>query len=74
MTRWWLRLRTTDEAGGFEDLLLALLLAPQVSERVDNHAEDEVEDDDDDDEEEEQVVHHAGGEQRLLEEVRGAHR
>ena len=59
--------RTTDEAGCLEDLFLALFLAPQVSECVDDHAEDEVEDNDDDDEEEEQVIHHAGGKKRLLE-------
>jgi len=59
-------LRTTDEAGCLQNLLLPLLLAPQVSKRVDDDAEDEVEDNDDNHEEEEQVVHHAGGEQGLL--------
>lgn len=57
---------TADETGGLEDLLLPLLLAPQVGEGVDDDAKDEVEHDDDDHEEEEQVVHHSGCEQRLL--------
>lgn len=57
---------TTDEAGGLQYLLLPLLLAPQVSERIDDDAEDEVEDDDDDQEEEEQVVDHPASKQRLL--------
>lgn len=57
---------TADEAGRLQDLLLPLLLAPQVGEGVDDDAEDEVQDDDDDDEEEQQVVNHSGCEQRLL--------
>lgn len=56
------RLLTADEAGGLQDLLLLLLLATQVGEGVDDHAEDEVQDDDDDDEVKQQVVHDAGGE------------
>ena len=57
---------TADETGGLQDLLLPLFLTPQVGERVDDDAKDEVEDDDDDDEEEEQVVNHAAVEQGLL--------
>lgn len=59
-------LPTADEAGGLENLLLPLLLAPQVSERVDDDTKYQVEDDDDDDEEEEKVVHHASSKQRIL--------
>lgn len=59
-------LLTTDEAGGLQDLLLPLLLTPEVGEGVDDHTKDEVEHDDDDDEEEEQVVHDACCKQRLL--------
>lgn len=58
--------RTTDETGGFQDLLLSLFLAPQVSKRVDDDAKDQVENDDDDDEEEQEVVDHSGCKQRLL--------
>lgn len=57
---------TADETRGLEDLLLPLLLAPQVSEGVDDDAEDEVEHDDDDHEEEEEVVDHSGCKQGLL--------
>lgn len=59
-------LRTTDETGGFKDLLFSLLLASQVCKRVDDHAEDQIENDDDDDEEEEKVVNHSSRKQRLL--------
>lgn len=58
--------RTTDETGGFQDLLLPLFLASQVSERVDDDAKDEVKNDDDNDEEEQEVVNHSGRKQRLL--------
>lgn len=57
---------TTDEAGGLQYLLLPLLLAPQVGERIDDDAEDEVEDNDDDNKEEQQVIHHTGCKQRIL--------
>lgn len=43
-----------------------MLLAPQVSKRVDDDAKDQVENDDDDDEEEQEVVDHSGRKQRLL--------
>jgi len=48
--------QTAYEAGVLEDVVLALLLGPQIGERVDDHSEDQVEDDDDEDEEEEEVV------------------
>ena len=56
---------TADEARVLEDLLLLLLLAPQVGEGVNDHTEDQVEYDNDDDEEEEEVVDDAGGEEGL---------
>lgn len=58
--------RTADETGGFQDLLLPLLLASQVSEGVDDDTKDEVEYDDDHHEEEQKVVNHSGCKQRLL--------
>lgn len=58
--------RTADETGGFQDLLLPLLLASQVSKGVDDDTKDEVEYDDDDHEEEQKVVNHSGCKQRLL--------
>ena len=58
---------TADETGGFQDLLLPLFLASQVSEGVDDDTEDEVKNDDDNNEEEQQVVNHSGCKQRLLE-------
>lgn len=57
---------TANEAGGLQDLLLALFLAPQVSKGVNDHTEDEVENDDDDDEEEQQVVHHTSSKHGFL--------
>ena len=57
---------TADETGRLQDLLLPLLLAPQVGECVDDDTEDEVQNDDDDDEEEQKVVNHSGCKQRLL--------
>ena len=44
---------TTYEAGVLEDLVLGLLLAPQVGKSVDDHTEDEVEHNNDDNEIEE---------------------
>lgn len=58
--------RTTDETGGFQDLLLPLFLTSQVSEGVNDDAEDEIKNNDDDNEEEQKVVNHSGCEQRLL--------
>lgn len=57
---------TTDEARVFADLLLLLLLRPQVCERVDDDTKDEVENDDDDNEEEGHVVDHPEREEGLL--------
>lgn len=59
-------IRTTNEASGFQYLLLPLLLTPQVSEGVDDDTKDEVKNDDDNDEEEQKVVNHSGCKQRLL--------
>lgn len=59
-------IHTTDETGGFQDLLLPLFLTSQVSEGVDDNAKDEVKNDDDNDEEEQKVVNHSGRKQRLL--------
>lgn len=58
--------RTTDETGGFQDLLLPLFLTSQVSEGVDDDTKDEVKNDNDYNEEEQEVVNHSGCEQRLL--------
>ena len=57
---------TTYEAGVLENLFFLLFLAPQVSKRVDNDTEDEIEDNDDDDEEEQQIIDDTSKEQRLL--------
>ena len=57
---------TTDETGGFQDLLLPLFFTSQVSEGVDDNTKDEVKNDDDNDEEEQKVVNHPGRKQRLL--------
>ena len=62
----WRHRLTADEARVLDDLLLLLLLWPEVGEGVDDDTEDEVQDDDDDDEEEEHVVNDPGGEQPLL--------
>ncbi len=62
-------IRTTDETGGFQDLLLPLFFTPQVRKGVDDDTKDEVENDDDNDEEEQKVVNHSGREQRLLDSV-----
>ena len=51
---------TTYEAGVLEDLVLGLLLAPQVGKSVDDHTEDEVEHNNDNDEEEQHVVNDSG--------------
>lgn len=59
-------LLTADETRRLQNLLFLLLIAPQVCERVDDDAKDQVEDDDDDDEVEQQVVHNAGWKQRFL--------
>ena len=56
ITQTCLALKAADEAGVLDDLLLGLLLGPQVREGVDDHTEDEVEHDDDHDEVEEHVV------------------
>ncbi len=48
--------KSTDKAGVLDDLLLGLLLGPQVGESVDDDTKNEVEDDDDDNEIEEHVV------------------
>lgn len=58
--------RTTDETGGFQDLLLPLFLTSQVGEGVDNDTKDEVKNNDDNDEEEQKVVNNSGCKQRLL--------
>jgi hypothetical protein len=50
-----------------QNLLLLLLLAPQIGERVDNDTENEIKDDNDDHEEEEHVVNHSSSKHRLLE-------
>lgn len=57
---------TADEASGLQDLLLALFLTPQVSERVNDHTEDEVQNNNNDDEEEQQVVHHTSSKHGFL--------
>lgn len=62
----YIAIRTTDETGGFQDLLLPLLLTSQVSEGVDDDTKNKVEDNDDDDEEEQKVVNHSGRKERLL--------
>jgi len=61
--------RTADEAGIAEDFILMLLLTAQVSERVNDDAEDEVEYDDDDDEEEDQIIDNSCKEQRFLQRI-----
>lgn len=57
---------TTDETGGFQDLLFSLFLTPQVRKGVDDNTKDEVKNNDDNDEEKQKVVNHAGCKQRLL--------
>jgi len=56
ITQTCLALKAADEAGVLDDLLLGLLLGPQVRKGVDDHTEDEVEHNDDHDEVEEHVV------------------
>jgi len=58
--------QTADEARVSENFFLVLLFTAEVSERVDNDAENEVQDDDDDDEEEDQVIDDSRKEQSLL--------
>lgn len=58
--------RTTDETGGFQNLLLPLFLTSQVSKGVDDDTKDKVKNDDDDDEKEQKVVNHSSCKQRLL--------
>lgn len=57
---------TANETRCFQNLLLLLFLAPQVSKSINDDAKDEVEDNDDDHEEEKQVVDHPGSEKGLL--------
>ncbi len=49
-----------------QNLLLLLLLAPQIGERIDNDTENEIKDDNDDHEEEEHVVNHSSSKHWLL--------
>lgn len=49
-----------------QNLLLLLLLAPQIGERVDNDTENEIKDDNDDHEEEEHVINHSSSKHWLL--------
>ncbi len=49
-----------------QNLLLLLLLAPQIGKRVDNDTENEIKDDNDDHEEEEHVVNHSSSKHWLL--------
>lgn len=62
----YIAVRTTDETGGFQDLLLPLFLTSQVSEGVDDDTKDKVKNNDDNDEEEQEVVNHSGCKERLL--------
>lgn len=59
---------TANKACVAQRLVLLLLLATQVGERVDDDAKDEVQHDDDDHKEEQQVVHHTGKVERFLRE------
>ncbi len=58
--------RTTNKACVFQDLLFLLFLAPEVSERVDDHTKDEVQNDNNDDEEKQQVVNNSSHKQWFL--------
>ena len=60
LKNWPLCPLTADEARVLDDLLLLLLLGPEVGKRVDDDTEDQVENDDDDDKEEQHVVHDPG--------------
>ena len=58
--------QAADEARVLQNLFFLLLLAPQVGERVDDDAENQVQHDNDDHEEEQQVVDDARAVHRLL--------
>lgn len=60
------RLLTTNKTRVLENLLLVLLLAPQISERVDNNTKYQVEYNDDDHKEEQQIVNDAAHKHVLL--------
>ena len=68
-----LSLQTADEAGILDDLLLVILLCPEISEGVDDDTKNQVKDYNDDHEEEEHVVDEPEGVERLIARGRSEH-
>jgi hypothetical protein len=62
----WERLEAAGETRVLQNLLLLLLLAPQIGERVDNDTENEIKNNNDDHEEEEHVLNRSSSKHWLL--------
>lgn len=58
---------TTDKACGLQDLLLFLLLTPQVCKGVNDDPKNQIKDNDDDHEEEQEVIDHSSSKEGFLE-------
>lgn len=59
-------LLTAYETGIPQNIIFLLLFIAQISERIDDHAEDDIQDDNDQNDEECQIVDHSGHEHRLV--------